>query len=436
MDPIFFTIALGAAGASGAAADAYWIAYGDSSGFHPSICSTTDSSGNVYTGCDFGSAFGIVQFDSDGQQQYAKNYANIYGADPLAIDIDSSSNVYLAGVAQASTGTGSNQCGIIKTTSAGALSVSKAFGDTAGFSEAANDVVVDGSSVYIASRGNDSVGVGLFNVTKMPTSLASITWERKLYVSGRDFYGEGVDVDSSGNVYACGWGMDYPTYSNQHMVIAKYNSSGTIQWQRVYHKSGTNVYGISIAVDSSSNVYVSGVAGNDAILLKYNSSGALQWQRALTPSGNASRSNAGCAVDSSGNVYLTNRITVSSNTHVLIAKYNSSGTIQWQRSFGADGGYTFEKNIHVDSNDNLYITAPLQIGSNSNNIVVAKLPNDGSLTGTYGSFSYASSSATTSTPSNTSSTGGVTEASHSTTLANAGMTATNKTGITYSKEDL
>ena len=431
MDPNFFTIALGAAG--GGAEEAYWIASGNSSGNHPSVCSTTDSSGNVYTGCNFGSPDGLVQFDSNGQQQYAKSYSSGAGS-VLAIDTDSSSNVYLVG--NESVATGSYQSMIMKLTSAGGFTAGKTFGDTVGFSEEANDVVVDGSSIYMASRGNTSGGVALFVITKMPTSLASITWERKLEVSGRDFYGEGVDVDSSGNVYVCGWGMDYPTYSNQHMVIAKYNSSGTIQWQRVYHKSGTNVYGISIAVDSSGNVYVSGAAGNDAVLVKYNSSGTLQWQRALTPAGNASRYYAGCAVDSSDNVYLTNQITVSSNTHVLIAKYNSSGTIQWQRSFGANGGFFYEKNIHIDSNDNLYITAPLQIGSNSNNIVVAKLPNDGSLTGTYGSFTYASSSATTSTPTNTSSTGGLTEGSHSSTLANLSVTVTNKTGITYSTEEL
>ncbi len=252
--------------------------------------------------------------------------------------------------------------------------------------------------------------------------------------SGYTFHAEGVDVDSSGNVYACGHGMDYPTYSNSHMIIAKYNSSGSIQWQRVYHKSGTNVYGVSIAVDGSGNAYVSGTVGNDAVLVKYNSSGTLQWQRALSPAGNASRYRAGCAVDSSGNVYLTNQITVSSKVRILIAKYNSSGTIQWQRTFGANGGYFLSKNIHIDSKDNLYITVPLQIGSNSNNIIVAKLPNDGSLTGVYGDFFYTSASATTSTPTNTSSTGGMTEAAHSTTLASAGMSATNKTGITYSKK--
>lgn len=426
-------LTLAAAGAAGAE-ESYWIAYGDSSSSHPSVCSTTDSSGNVYTGCDFGSAFGLVKFDSDGQQQYAKNYANIYGADPLAIDIDSSSNLYICGTATASTGTGSTQSGVVKATSAGALSASQTFGDTAGFGEDAYDVAVDGSSVYVASGGADSSGNPIFTITKLNSALSTKSWERKIGASGYSFYARGVDVDSSGNVYVCGYGMDYPTYSNQHMIIAKYNSSGTIQWQRVYHKSGANVYGISIAVDSSANVYVSGTAGNDAVLVKYNSSGALQWQRALTPSGNASQHRAGCAVDSSGNVYLTNQVTVSSKFRVLIAKYNSSGTIQWQRSLGANGGYALSKNIHVDSKDNFYITAALQIGSNSNNIVVAKLPNDGSLTGVYGDFFYTSSSATTSTPTNTSSTGGLTEASHSTTLASAGMSATNKTGITYAKK--
>ncbi len=161
MDPITFNIALGAAGASGAE-EAYWIVYGDSSGYHPSFCTTTDSSSNVYVGCDFGSAFGLVQFDSDGQQQYAKNYANIYAADPRSIDIDSSSNVYIGGEGYQSNGTGSNQSLVVKTTSAGAHTASKTFGDTTGFAEKVEDLVVDGSSVYLQVRGKIVAVMGFY----------------------------------------------------------------------------------------------------------------------------------------------------------------------------------------------------------------------------------------------------------------------------------
>ena len=59
--------------------------------------------------------------------------------------------------------------------------------------------------------------------------------------------GRGVAVASSGNIYIVG-------IISAFMLIAKYNSSGTLQWQRSLGAVSLPEEGWAIAIDSSENV--------------------------------------------------------------------------------------------------------------------------------------------------------------------------------------
>src|SRR6056297_3444863 len=101
--------------------------------------------------------------------------------------------------------------------------------------------------------------------------------------SGEDS-GESVAIDLDGNIYVLGYTTSTAA-SNDDFLLAKYDSSGTIQWQKTL---GGSVFGegYSVAIDSSNNIYAFGRINNlsgafkDAFLLaKYDSSGSIQWQR-------------------------------------------------------------------------------------------------------------------------------------------------------------
>jgi hypothetical protein len=109
-----------------------------------------------------------------------------------------------------------------------------------------------------------------------------------------------------------------------------------------------------MTVDSSGNIYTSGrpTASSLAQISKYTNTPAHSWTRSLRIGGNSSSFN-GVAVDSSSNVYAVGSCNDGSNDLGHIAKYDSSGTIQWQRKLTISGGYSPIRDCVVDSSGNI-----------------------------------------------------------------------------------
>ena len=131
-----------------------------------------------------------------------------------------------------------------------------------------NDVHVDSSgNVYATSSGdNDDV-----IILKMNSSFAT-TWVRKFGNSSNSFYSNCISVDSSGNVYAAGSG----NMTNGKWFL-KFNSSGTIQWQKTWN--GANIEDIHI--DGNDNIYTTGGFSSIANITKWNSDGTVNFSRSM-----------------------------------------------------------------------------------------------------------------------------------------------------------
>ncbi len=228
-------------------------------------------------------------------------------------------------------------------------------------------------------------------------------WRAISTVGGRDLYGafstsalqpRSVAVDGSGNIYLTGefsgtvtLGGQTITSEGDDIFIAKYNASGTVLWLR---RGATGFdYGLGIAVDGSGNVYVVGnfegtanfntpsasgsnqlvSAGfSDIFIAKYNTSGALQWLR--RGGGTSFDDGYGIAVDGNGNVYVvgtfngtanfntpsasgSNQLVSAGGSDIFIAKYNTSGTLQWLRRGGGIDNRQF--NYIKNNNSLIYI---------------------------------------------------------------------------------
>src|SRR2546428_1952090 len=107
-------------------------------------------------------------------------------------------------------------------------------------------------------------------------------------------------IDSVGNCYIVGRFNLMATFGSINVTatgpyetfLAKYNSSGTIQWVRQACRESLSAGDLNIAADASGNVLLTGgfqgtatfgssnvisAGQSDFLLAKYNSSGALQW---------------------------------------------------------------------------------------------------------------------------------------------------------------
>ena len=137
----------------------------------------------------------------------------------------------------------------------------------------------------------------------------------------------------------------------------------------------------------------------------------------------------GIAVDTSGNVYCTGfQYNSAGHPIAFVAKYNTSGVIQWQRSltdtYTSPGDYG--RCIAVDTSGNVYCTGQ-QLNSAGYTIAfVFTAPTDGTLTGTYstslGGLTYAAGSLTDAAGALTDAAGSLTDAADTLTDAAGALT--------------
>ena len=395
----------------------YWIQTLSGTVTEQAFGIAVDSSNNIYIVGDqyLNDGLIVAKYNSSGVIQWQRKLGTASNK-ATAITTDSLDNVYITGYFT----TTDDKLVIAKYDSDGTLQWQKNFGSTTidvrGFGIAADS----SNNIYATGWYNSPNEFAL--VAKFDSS-GTVIWQRLLNngaVSGEDI-GQAIAVDSSNNVYITGWTNNVGTTIND-IFTAKYDSSGTLQWQRKLTGSGAEI-GYGIATDSSNNVYIvgytasDGAGSNDILIAKYNSSGTIQWQRTL--GGINSDIGYGIAVDSSDNIYITGATGSDGAglTDILIAKYNSSGVIQWQRTLGGTGNFDQGQGITVDSSNNICIT-----GYFNNDFLITKLPSDGSLTGTYGSFSYTESLLTDAVAGLTDAVAGLTTGTSTLSISNSGYT--------------
>lgn len=357
-----------------------WIAKLQTSGAAEEI--VIDSSGNLYVvGTGGYTTLTLAKYNSSGVIQWQKNLADVAKTYGYGIALDSSNNIYVCGAGGSTFAT--VDMIIVKYDNSGTVQWQRKLAGAANQADEANSIVLDSSdNVYITGLLFDTFGNRDIFIAKYNSS-GTLQWQRKL--DGSFDIGHSIAVDSSSNVYIGGQSNNA---GSREVQIAKYNSSGTIQFQKRIVVGGgfSTMIGYGIAVDSSQNIYIAGdivQSDDDIYVAKLDSTAStITWDKRLY-SGSGADNGRSVAVDSSGNVYITGNSFQGTGPQKAcqIAKFNSSGTIQWQRlieetSSGTNIGF----GIKVDANSNYYVSGSIGSGDN---FLIAKLPVDGTKTGTY-----------------------------------------------------
>jgi len=184
---------------------------------------------------------------------------------------------------------------------------------------------------------------------------------------------KGLYIDGSGNVF-----VSVVNYSSLNSSLSKLNSSGTIQTGTNNQIKATNTYAQGSGFDpvNSAHYMVGQTASNGAFLAKFDSAGEYVWMQGLYVG--VAAIFYSLSFDSEGNIYVAGSSTP--NTTNILAKYNSSGTLQWQRTLVTNtaDALTARYSITV-SGSQMIIAGAYNDGLNT---VAFVLPTDGSKTGT------------------------------------------------------
>lgn len=250
------------------------------------------------------------------------------------------------------------------------------------------DTIIQGGQTFISQGLSDAI------LTKS-TLDGNIIWQKQIGGHNTDYIVK-VKCDIAGNVYILGdynntLIIDTDTLSGKgyrSVFIAKLDNTGVVLWAESIDYLGDNEWN-SIAADISGNVYVgihafipqgdtlqigknyfTGRGSNDIFIAKYNSNGQAVW--ALQEGGTGRDGILSITTDDAGGFYTTGYFGDSayfgtillpdaSEKNIFLAKYDSSGTLQFVTTPQKGKGVGFD--LAIDKSGNIYQCG--QINNNS-----------------------------------------------------------------------
>lgn len=195
----------------------------------------------------------------------------------------------------------------------------------------------------------------------------------------------GIGIDATGFIYVGGFLKN--TGASYDIILAKYNANGDTIWTRKYDYTlvGGSDKAFQLAIDGQGNVFLTGRSDSDpsvnsntdAITLKYNSVGTLLWVQRYNGISNGSDQTRQIKVSAAGNVFVAGRTFNGADNDVLVIKYSNSGVQQWIKTY--DGGGSDEViSMDIDNLENVVVTGFTQTNvSSDTNILVLKYNSSG-----------------------------------------------------------
>jgi len=309
----------------------------------------TDNAGNIYlTGSTWGNLAGsnagkwdawIAQYDSNGNQVWAKQIGTPEEDHSYAIAVDNQGNAYLAGYTQ--------------------------------------------GNLFAPNAGNWDAWIAKYDRN------GNQIWAQQIGTPSED-QAKGIATDSQGNIYLTGWteGAMSENQGSFDAWMAKYDPNGNQLWIQQLGSAGSEG-ALDLTIDSEDRIYLTGntwgdlaspnAGNNDAWAAEYNSDGNLLWKRQL---GSAGEDLAfGVAVGEPGKLYIGGW------TDGAFSQ-NSGGTDAWLAQLLPNNAPELS-DISVEGKENPQITFTaenfLQAFTDSNGdslvkVQITSLPENGSLT--------------------------------------------------------
>ena len=281
----------------------------------------------------------LAKYDSDGNQEWIKQFGTVTFEDYTHVTTDKDGNVYLSGHTIGSLG-GENQ------------NVGQVLGQGA-------DGGIPSTDTYIFKF--DSDGNELWK-TQLGTVTLDDNW--------------GVVIDQHGNVFLGGntkgdfGGENASSGGEYDSWLVKLNQNGEEEWVKQF---GTSDYDFlwDLETDSMGNLYATGwtlgdlegenAGSYDAWLAKYDTNGNQLWIKQFGTTGDDAAFRDGIEIDSNDNIFLAGYTDsdlggVNAGSYdAWVAKYDTDGNQSWIQQFGTPD-YDTASTVIADNDGNLYVS--------------------------------------------------------------------------------
>ena len=369
-----------------------------------STAGALDGEPNPYPGI---STSFVTKYDLDGKRLWTRVIPlSIGGFWQKGLTIDSNANVFISGNTWGSNGgtydgqpvAVSASLGITKIDSNGnkQWTVVKSIAadlQTVGVSpDASGNIYVSGQTNGtldgIPNPGGSDSAMTLIKYDTNGTRLQSaLTGSVNAASSGYHIGGFATTVDVSGNIWVAGVSQSTGTRCatvglQRTIVVYKFNSSMVFQncyalASTAYSANGYN-FPAGLTSDPSGNIYVTGQSASnldgltkisavgdyhDAFIAKFNSDGTVAWKRQLSPGGTTQTMAYAITRSPDDFYYITGETngnlagqTLNGVKDLFVAKYSSSGNLEWVKLIGSAGSTTYGTGIAFDTNNTLYLS--------------------------------------------------------------------------------
>jgi hypothetical protein len=191
-----------------------------------------------------------------------------------------------------------------------------------------------------------------------PDSL--LRWTINSGTSSVNDFVRGIAIDSLFNLYIVG---DINANGSSDIQLLKMDSAGNELWNTQFSRTGSSIDNSTTLKLAQNKIHVCGNSTNasgimDYAILQYDANGNLVWSQFYNGVGNNQDYSTGITCNLAGDVFVTGYSKNASNNYDFATiKYNSSGVLQWSKTYGNTSGFDdFSNAISADNNGFLYVT--------------------------------------------------------------------------------
>jgi hypothetical protein len=321
----------------------------------------------------------LVKTDANGNVLWARTYGGTSDDEARSVQQTSDGGFIVAGRTY-SFGAGSGDALLIKTDASGNVSWARTFGGSGNLEEFFFAREVSGGFIAVGQARSFGAGLEDFFVVRTDFS-GNVLWARTYGGNNSDYAYSALQTSDGGFIIA-GYTYSFGAGSADVLII-KTNSSGVVQWSTTY---GGTSWDIAYSIQQSSTGFIIvGYTGSfgaggwaDFLAFAINTSGNVQWARIYGGSGwdeaySIQQTSDGGFIMAGGSTSFG-----AGSYDFLVIKTNSSGVVQWSKTYGRTG-YDFAYSIQQISSGYIIAGRTNSAGAGNFDILFVKTDVNGNI---------------------------------------------------------